>query len=57
MPQPPMATEREVEDAMEARGGWFVPVLISDLGQTVDKGSEAIVHPRCFLLITVHSSG
>ena len=57
MPQPPMATEHEVKDAMEARGSWFVPVLISDLRQTADKGSEAIVHPCCFILITIHSSG
>ena len=30
---------------MEARGDWFVPVLISDLRQTADKGMQAIVHP------------
>ena len=47
MPQPPKATEREIKDAMEARGDWFVPVLISDLRETTDKGFEFIVHPRC----------
>ena len=57
MPQPPTATEHEVKDAMEARGGWFVPVLISDLRQTADKGSEVIVHPCCFILITVNPAG
>jgi len=36
-----MATEREIKEAMEARGGWFVPVLISDLRQTADKGLES----------------
>lgn len=58
MPQPPMATEQEVKDAMEARGDWFVPVLISDLRQTADKGLGATFHP-CFLFIpsAVHSSG
>jgi hypothetical protein len=49
VPQPPTATEREIKDAMEARGDWFVPVLISDLRQTADKGLGAIVHP-CFPL-------
>lgn len=50
MPQPPTATEQEVKDAMEARGNWFVPVLISDLRQTSDKGLGAIVHPCRYLL-------
>ena len=45
VPQPPMSTEREIKDAMEAKGDWFVPVLISDLRQTADKGSEVIIHP------------
>jgi len=27
---------------MEARGGWIVPVLISDQRQTADKGSEVL---------------
>ena len=58
MPQPPMATEQEIKDAIEARGDWFVPVLISDLRQTTDKGLGAIVHP-CLssILSTVHFSG
>jgi hypothetical protein len=46
VPQPPKATEDEIKDAMEARGDWFVPVLISDLRQTADKGLGRIVHPR-----------
>jgi hypothetical protein len=41
-----VATEQEIKDAMEARGDWFVPVLISDLRQAADKGSDAIIHPH-----------
>ena len=54
MPQPPMATEYEIKDAMEARGDWFVPVLISDLRQTADKGSEVTVQRSSTLLILSH---
>jgi len=43
VPQPPTATEEEVKDAMEARGDWFVPVLISDLRQTADKAGKPSV--------------
>lgn len=57
MPQPPKTSEHGIKDAMEAKGDWFVPVLISDLRQTADKGAEAIVHPRYFFLIAIHSSG
>ena len=57
MPQPPLATEHEVKDAMGAKGDWFVPVLISDLRQTADKGSEVYRSPAQFILIAVHSSG
>lgn len=49
-----MSTEREIKDAMEAKGDWFVPVLISDLRQTADKGWRAIDHSDC--LIIVHCS-
>jgi len=43
---------------MEARGDWFVPVLISDLRQTTDKGLEALVFTRIgFFLIIIRSSG
>lgn len=48
-----MATEQEIKDAMQARGDWFVPVLISDLRQTADKGLGAIVHPPCYCLFLV----
>lgn len=34
---------------MEARGDWFVPVLVSDLRQTADKGLQAIVR-SCFFI-------
>ena len=37
---------------MEARGDWFVPVLISDLRQTADKGLQAIVHPFASLRLS-----
>ena len=57
MPKPPMATEHEIKEAMEARGQWFVPVLISDLRQTADKGSEVYYCSSVLLLIFVHSSG
>ena len=58
MPQPPTATEHEIRDAMKASGDWFVPVLISDLRQTADKGLQAVIHP-CFFFLTViiHCSG
>lgn len=47
-----MATEDEINAAMVARGHWFVPVLISDLRQTADKGLGVIVYPcRFFLLL------
>lgn len=51
MPQPPVATEEKIKDAMEARDDWFVPVLISDLRQTADKGLGVIVHPYCCLFL------
>ena len=44
MPQPPIATEQEIKDAMEAKGDWFVPVLISDLRETADKGLGEVVN-------------
>lgn len=43
VPQPPVATEQEIKDAMEARGDWFVPVLISHLRQTADKAGKPSV--------------
>ncbi|KAF9784740.1 PIH1 family, partial [Thelephora terrestris] len=43
VPQPPVATEQEIKDAMEARGDWFVPVLISDLRQAADKAGKPSV--------------
>jgi len=43
VPQPPIATEQEIKEAMEARGDWFVPVLISDLRQTADKAGKPSV--------------
>jgi len=49
VPQPPMATEDKIKDAMEARGDWFVPVLISDLRQTADKaGKPSVVADAVF---------
>jgi len=57
VPQPPVATEHEVKDAMEAKGDWFVPVLISDLRQTADKGSQVIVHPCCLFLLPFIPAG
>lgn len=56
MPQPPIATERVMKEATEARGDWFVPVLISDLRQTADKGSGAIVHPSCWVFLALFIS-
>lgn len=56
MPQPPTATEQDIKDTMEARGGWFVPVLISDLRRTADKGLGAIVHPSHRLLLMLFIS-
>jgi len=43
VPQPPRAAEQEIKDAMEARGDWFVPVLISDLRETADKAGKPSV--------------
>lgn len=43
VPQPPIATEQEIKDAMEAKGDWFVPVLISDLRETADKAGKPSV--------------
>jgi hypothetical protein len=59
VPEPPAASEEAIKDAMETRGDWFVPVLISDLRQAADKGLGVIIHPQVSLifLITVHSSG
>jgi len=49
VPQPPRAEEREIKDAMEARGDWFVPVLISDLRETADKaGKPSVVADAVF---------
>jgi len=52
-----MATEHKIKGAMEARGDWFVPVLISDLRQTADKGSGVAVQPHWLLLTAIHPSG
>lgn len=57
MPQPPTATENQIKDAMEARGDWFVPVLISDLRKTTDKGLEVSIHPDWFFSLSFVPAG
>jgi len=52
VPQPPRANEDEIKAAMEARGDWFVPVLISDLRQTADKAGK----PAAVVDAVFHSS-
>lgn len=53
MPRPPTATEQEVKDAMEAKGDWFVPMLISDLRETADKGSGVVDYCLPVLSLTL----